>query len=170
MTVGSCLHETVSAVRCLGIAHSETHGFRATRRSLAALPLKVESSYFCPTFLYLSRSRNTRSVFSVRHAQQSPTQRTGSECCPDALRIAIRCRKASLLTDLPALSTLPPPCRCQHSAPTFHREVGPSPKRNQTFSEACSCSGPAAKRNSCCPGLALSGALVGGSERSVCSL
>jgi len=25
---------------------SETHGFRATRRSLAALPLKVESSYF----------------------------------------------------------------------------------------------------------------------------
>ena len=28
------------------LAHSETHGFRATRRSLAALPLKVESSYF----------------------------------------------------------------------------------------------------------------------------
>ena len=45
MTVGSCLHETVSAVRCLGIAQSETHGFRATRRSLAALPLKAESSY-----------------------------------------------------------------------------------------------------------------------------
>jgi len=41
-----CLHETVSAVRWLGIAHSETHGFRATRRSLAALPLKVESRYF----------------------------------------------------------------------------------------------------------------------------
>ena len=31
---GSCLHETVSAVRCLGISPiSETHGFRATRRS-----------------------------------------------------------------------------------------------------------------------------------------
>ena len=45
VTVGSCLHETVSAVRCLGISPiSETHGFRATRRSLAALPLKVESS------------------------------------------------------------------------------------------------------------------------------
>ena len=43
---GSCLHETASVVRWLGIAHSETHGFRATRRSLAALPLKVESSYF----------------------------------------------------------------------------------------------------------------------------
>jgi len=41
-----CLQETVSAVRCLGIAHSETHGFRATRRSLSALPLKVESSHF----------------------------------------------------------------------------------------------------------------------------
>ena len=38
VTVGSCLHETVSASRCLGIAQSETHGFRATRRSLAALP------------------------------------------------------------------------------------------------------------------------------------
>ena len=44
MTVGSCSHETVSAVRCLGIARSETHGFRATRRSLTALPLKEESS------------------------------------------------------------------------------------------------------------------------------
>ena len=44
---GSCLHETVSAVRWLGISPmSETHGFRATRRSLAALPLKVESSFF----------------------------------------------------------------------------------------------------------------------------
>ena len=44
---GSCLHETVSAVRWLGISRiSETHGFRATRRSLAALPLSVESSHF----------------------------------------------------------------------------------------------------------------------------
>ena len=34
------LHETVSAIRCLGIAHSDTHGFRAARRSLDALPLK----------------------------------------------------------------------------------------------------------------------------------
>jgi len=39
---------TRSAVRWLGISpiQRETHGFRATRRSLAALPLKVESSYF----------------------------------------------------------------------------------------------------------------------------
>jgi len=45
---GSCLHETVSAVRWLGISpiQRETHGFRATRRSLAALNLKVESRYF----------------------------------------------------------------------------------------------------------------------------
>ena len=43
---GSCLHETVSAVRWLGISPiSETHGFRATRRSLAALPSKVERRY-----------------------------------------------------------------------------------------------------------------------------
>ena len=37
----------MSTARCLGISPiRETHGFRATRRSLAALPLKVESSYF----------------------------------------------------------------------------------------------------------------------------
>jgi len=61
VTVGSCLHETVSAVRCLGIAHSDTHGFKATRRSLAALPLKVEISYFRTRFLYLSHMYGTRS-------------------------------------------------------------------------------------------------------------
>jgi len=46
VTLGSCLHETVSAVRCLGVAHSETHGLNPTRCSLAALPLEEESSYF----------------------------------------------------------------------------------------------------------------------------
>ena len=57
VTVGSCLHETVSAVRCLCIAHSETYGFNQTRRSLAALPLKVESiATFGPVFLLLESS------------------------------------------------------------------------------------------------------------------
>ena len=48
VTVGSCLHEAVSAQAgaLVASAHSETQGFTATRRSLAARPLKVESSYF----------------------------------------------------------------------------------------------------------------------------
>ena len=47
MTVGSCLHETVSAVRWLWyLAQRDRNGFIPKRRSLAALPLKVECSYF----------------------------------------------------------------------------------------------------------------------------
>ena len=57
VTVGRCLHDTVSLQYRYPwhIAHSETHGFRATRRSLAALFLKVESKWnFATTFLYCS--------------------------------------------------------------------------------------------------------------------
>ena len=65
MTVGSCLDETVSI--CSQVSWylspiSETHGFRTTRRSLAALPLKVESRYF---FLSPSASLHKLSLDSL---------------------------------------------------------------------------------------------------------
>jgi len=37
VTVGSCSHEPVSAVRCLGIAHGETHGCNPIDTPLANL-------------------------------------------------------------------------------------------------------------------------------------
>jgi len=52
VTVGSCLHETVRICSQVAwyIAQSETHGFRATRRSLAALPLQLKVESTCGYF------------------------------------------------------------------------------------------------------------------------
>lgn len=85
MTVGSSLHETVSAVRCLGIAHSETHCFNPTRLSLAALPLNVESSYFRADASLLES-------YSDVHARLLPGRREGGGPDPRAGRQRVRNR------------------------------------------------------------------------------
>ena len=67
--VGSCLHETVSAVRCLGISPtSETHGFSATRPlARCSSPLRVESSYLL---------HQRFSILYMRHTRTEGRQRT----------------------------------------------------------------------------------------------
>jgi len=79
VTVGSCLHETVSAVRCLGSAHSETYGFSATRRSLAAPRREQKVATFGPRFLlYMSQAplKPPRGAFGWQLTGPPPTPRT----------------------------------------------------------------------------------------------